>query len=575
VRLIPPSGPVRPHSYDFAFQSYFSSIGAIGFFLGGVQVAETTEAKAILRRATAAIENLRLAMTERIQTTIGGPEGAIAAALITGIRAGIPEDINEALRVAGLYHVISISGLHMALVGGTLMLGLRIAFAFSPTFSMRHPVKKYAAFIALVATAFYLMISGGDVAAQRSFIMLAVMLIAILFDRAALTMRNLAVSAIIILLISPHEVAGPSFQMSFAATAALVASYAAWSKWRENAYVPRTRHRSVSRGLLRRVGATLSGLAMTSVIAGFATALFSAWHFQQVAPMGLFANLAAMPIVSIIVMPMAVVASVLMPLGLDTLPLLLMGEGIAAMNFIAIWLAERSLFNATGAIPLQAVLILTGALACLTLLQSRLRWLALPPAVVGLVMLISIDAVPDILISDDARLVAMRMDDGRLAINRTRPRAFTLQNWQRAMRANEVVGPSLASQAAGFLCAENLCVATHGSGARIGHAANADTANGACGSVMLLIVDDATTSNLCRGRDTIVITKRDLARRGSAEIFLTGSELDEDDIRFAIAEPYRPWHEHRRFSREARGLAPYRRSANTNRPGNDPAENAQ
>lgn len=148
-------------------------------------------------------------MAAHIEGRIGGPEGAIAAALITGIRAGIPEEINEALRITGLYHIISISGLHMALVAGTLMVSLRAGFALFPSFSMRRPVKKYAAAIALFATAFYLAMSGGDVAAQRSFIMLAVMLLAVLFDRAALTMRNLAISAFIILVVAPHEVVGP------------------------------------------------------------------------------------------------------------------------------------------------------------------------------------------------------------------------------------------------------------------------------------------------------------------------------------------------------------------------------
>src|SRR5690606_22846029 len=139
---------------------------------------------------------------------------------------------NEALRISGIYHVISISGLHMALVGGTIMLTVRAACALSPSFSMRRPAKKFAAFAALLATGFYLFISGADIAAQRSFIMLAVMLVAVLFDRSALTMRNLAISALIVLAIAPHEVLGPSFQMSFAATAALIAGYAWYAERR-------------------------------------------------------------------------------------------------------------------------------------------------------------------------------------------------------------------------------------------------------------------------------------------------------------------------------------------------------
>ena len=153
-------------------------------------------------------------------------EGEIAAALVAGVRAGIPEDVNEALRRTGLAHILSISGLHMALVAATIMAVLRFGFAFFPDFASRHPVKKYAASAALVALAVYLFISGSAVAAERSFIMIGVMLTAMLFDRAALTMRNLAISAIAIIAVSPHEVAGPSFQMSFAATAALIGAYA-------------------------------------------------------------------------------------------------------------------------------------------------------------------------------------------------------------------------------------------------------------------------------------------------------------------------------------------------------------
>jgi len=158
-----------------------------------------------------------------------GAEGEIAAALIVGVRAGIPDEINEAMRRTGIYHIISISGLHMALVAGTIMVCCAAPSRCSRNFSARRPVKKYAPPPHFSSIAAYLIISGIVVAAERSFIMLAVMLIAVLFDRAALTMRNLAISAIAVILVSPHEGGRPSFQMSFAATAALVGAYASWA----------------------------------------------------------------------------------------------------------------------------------------------------------------------------------------------------------------------------------------------------------------------------------------------------------------------------------------------------------
>jgi ComEC/Rec2-related protein len=591
VRLMPASGPVRPGSYDFAFNSYFGGIGAVGFFLSNPRLTAQQTPLSSSETVWAWFEKWRLDMAARIETTIGGPEGGIAAALITGIRTGIPEDINEALRIVGLYHVISISGLHMALVGGTVMVAMRTAFALAPTFSARRPVKKYAAATALAAAAFYLLMCGGTIAAQRAFIMLGVMLLAVIFDRAALTMRNLAISAIIILLWAPHEVVGPSFQMSFAATAALIAAYSAWTQHRQG----RKRAPPVSHGpfvaTLRAGAKYAAGLSMTSVVAGIATALYTAWHFQQVAPLGLIANLAAMPFVSVVVMPMAVLATLAMPFGLDGLPLQAMGMGIAAMNAIALWLAERSAFDATGAIPLSAVLALTAALAILTMAGSALRWFAAPLLVAGTILL-AMREMPDVLVSEDARLVALRLSDGRVTVNRDRPRAFTMQNWERALDADETVRPrktenisvlDVAHADAGesaFSCDQTSCVARHHGSGIVVHTQDVSAAAAACSYASLIVIDDATARNPCASAGPLVITKRDLARRGSVGIVFRNGEratIDEahaDPIAtrapkaqagFAIREPYRPWHHHRQFSREARGLAPYERPTSSPR----------
>ena len=584
VRLMPASGPVRPQSYDFSFNSYFDGIGAIGFFLTDPEIVDTGRVATLAERAAAWIENRRSMMATHIETQIGGAEGAIAAALITGIRASIPEEINEALRIVGLYHVISISGLHMALVAGTLMVGVRCCFALAPSFAARHPAKKYAAVVALAATAFYLAMSGADVAAQRSFLMLAVMLLAVMADRAALTMRNLAVSAIIILIFAPHEVVGPSFQMSFAATAALVAAYAAWTGHRESR---RTRGKIVKRSLpvsAMRTGVKYAvGLSMTSVVAGLATALFTAWHFQQVSPLGLVANLTAMPFVSAIVMPMAVVACLLMPFGLDALPLQAMGWGIGAMNDIALGLAEHSAYDSTGTIPLGAVLLLTVALAILTMASGVLRWIAAPFAVIGIALLF-LRQVPDVIVSEDARMGALKLSDGRVAINRVRPRGFVMQNWMRAFGDGELVPPAKVGTIDGFpegehafLCDEEVCVARHESGAMVVYATSGDAAARACNDAALIVIDDATAVPPCAGDTVLIVTKRDLARWGSMEMTIAGSMTApetrtqggrtsqpassgvEFKALFAIREPYRSWHEHRQFSREARGLAPYQR----------------
>jgi competence protein ComEC len=599
VRLMPPSGPVRPGSYDFSFESYFDGIGASGFFMKGPEFAATTQLLSASDRAFASIENVRQKIAQRIRDRIGGPEGEIAAALVVGVSGGIPEDVNEALRRTGLYHIISISGLHMAMVAGTVMLLMRLCFAAFPGFTSHRPVKKCAAGAALLAIGGYLFISGAEVAAQRSFIMLAVMLTAVLFDRAALTMRNLAISAVVVIMISPHEVVGPSFQMSFAATAALVGAYAWWSDRREEQALP-VGQRSQPSKIWRWLATVAIGLAATSVIAGLATSVLGAWHFQRVSPLSLFANLAVSPFVSVLVMPFAVMAGIFMPLGLDGPFLDTMGFGLKAMIGIATWFSERSPVDAVGLVSSHAVLLLTAALVIASTATTWLRAAALPFAALGLLTVVETET-PNVLVSEDGRLVGVPVDDGKLAVNRVRPNQFTVDNWQRALASETLVTPARSAanatngtvrlpsetgsqptaeadvagtipgkpvsgelNAAGadaFVCDSGLCTVQQPEGARIVHAANASAAARACDNADLIVVDDATASDVCPG--VAVLTKRELARLGSASIFITAAAAGVDravEIRHAVAEPYRPWHAQRQFSREARGLPPYKRA---------------
>lgn len=565
ARLAPPLGPLRPDSYDFAFESYFHGIGANGFFLKAPERAERGAPPSVGKRLNAWIEGRRIVLADRIRGHIGGPEGEIAAALVAGVRAGIPEEVNETLRVTGLAHVLSISGLHMALVAGVVIGSLRLGFAAFPGFASRRSVRKYAAAGALGALTAYLLISGSQVAAERSFLMIAVMLVALLFDRAALTMRNLAIAALLIILVSPHEVVGPSFQMSFAATAALVSAYAWWAERRASIphVNPATRSRPVR--IVRTVAIYAVGLGATSLIAGTATGIFGAWHFQRVSPLGLVANLAAMPVFSVIVMPAAVAGMVLMPFGLDGWAFGTMGKGLSLALSIAGWLAERTPIDAIGAIPLMSVVLLSLALVPLTLATtSAMRFAAVPLLLAGFVT-IGLRDPPHALVSEDARLIGVRTDGGLLAVNRNRPNAFATEDWSRALSAPQLARPEKKADATAasteapsdrFACADGLCWIRHSSGSVVAHAETMSAAERACGIASVIVIADATAANPCPHSTTSVITARRLALNGSAEIHFDRS--GKATVRHAIAEGKpRPWHDHRRFSRAARGLAPY------------------
>ncbi|MEZ5811458.1 MAG: ComEC/Rec2 family competence protein [Rhizobiaceae bacterium] len=588
ARLIPPSGPMRPRGYDFSFHNYFDGLGAVGFHLGAPAVLPPATGASVFRPAIW-LEQARDALSQRIRDRAGGgPAGEVAAALVTGAKQGIPESVNEALRRTGLAHILSISGLHMALVAGTAIAVLRLGFALFPGFASRHPVRKFAAGAALVVAFAYLFVSGAGIATQRSFIMLAVMLVALLLDRPAITMRNLAIAATVIIAWHPHEVAGPSFQMSFAATAALIAVYAAWSARRArraaepDAPTGRRRAGPVATALRHALA-----LAVTSLVAGSATAIFGIWHFQRVAPLGLLANLAAMPLVSTLVIPSALLGVVLLPFDLDGPAFRLMGWAIDLVLGLAGWFSERSPADGVGAIPVTSLVAATLGLLLATLPVTRLRWLGAPFFLAAVLFVAGRDA-PDVLIAEDGRLVAVTRSDGGLSVNRTRPRAFTLEIWMKSVAADAYFGPVKRKDAiaafsgAGqeperFICDTTLCIARLASGAVVAHAATDDAARQVCRLADLIVVADATGRDKpCAGAQSgndalstpLAINARQLARYGATAVKLRsadGSERGTSGRRFvatarhAVSTPWRPWHAHRAFSREARGLRPYRR----------------
>ena len=334
ARLQPPSGPALPTTFDFAFNAYFNGLGAFGFFLGSPTQEPAIEGDAGAGRdwpdMALWLAQLRETIALRIREALPGETGAFASALTVADRRAMSEETVEALRASGLAHVLAISGLHMALVAGTVFMAVRFGLGLFPGVAQGFAVKKLAAILALLVATAYLLISGGSVSTQRAWLMLAIMLCAVMIDRPALTLRNVALAAICIILISPSAVVGPGFQMSFAATAALVAAYG-W--WRQGRTGRAKEEQGV--GLVGLVLVFFLGLAVTSLVAGLATAPFAIYHFHRIAAYGLLANLAAMPVVTLVVMPAGLVSVILMPFGLEYWPLQVMGGGLQAVINIA------------------------------------------------------------------------------------------------------------------------------------------------------------------------------------------------------------------------------------------------
>jgi competence protein ComEC len=231
ARLSPPLEPLRPGSDDFARDLYFQGIGATGFVLGAIQPAAAPATPGLWLKYAAAVQGLRDSIDARIRADLPGDRGSIASALITGKRDAITTPVNDAMYISSLAHVLSISGYHMALVAGVVFFVLRAILALIPGFASARPIKKWSAIGALIGAFGYLLLSGSEVATQRSFIMTGIVLVGVMFDRPALTLRTLALAALGVLLLAPQSVTHPSFQMSFAATLALIAAYQRGLPW--------------------------------------------------------------------------------------------------------------------------------------------------------------------------------------------------------------------------------------------------------------------------------------------------------------------------------------------------------
>ena len=367
--LGPPGIPTIPGDYDFARAAWFMSLGGIGYtFAKPVQDLEIGVPPLSLQ-FWAAIERIRLRIGWRITGGLGGETGHIAMGLITGERGGISQKTNDAYRDSGLFHILSISGLHMVVMAGAIFWVIRAVLALIPMIALRFPIKKLAAVAATVAALGYLLISGASPPAVRSWITISLMFFAVVLDRPAVSLRNVALSALMILVVFPDSLFDVGFQMSYAAVVALVCAYEA-IRDREEARGGRTGHRGpIMNGLL-----FFGGIILTTLIASASVAPFAAYYFHKSQQYAVLANLIAIPVCNVVVMPAALATMIAMPFGLEWIPLWVMGVGIDLMTWIAYAVAR--LPGAVGyilAIPTLAFGLMAVGGLWLCLFRTRLR----------------------------------------------------------------------------------------------------------------------------------------------------------------------------------------------------------
>ncbi len=436
---------------------------------------------------------------------------------------------------------------------------------------------------ALLATTGYVLISGYQVSALRAYLMTAVMLGAVLFDRPAVSLHNLALAATAILAVQPSAVMGPSFQMSFAATAALIAGYAGW-RARPREILPQARSlpMRIVAGSAKFVGGTLA----TSFIGGVSTAVFAISHFHRMSTHGLEENLAARPLISVVVLPSGFIAMLLMPFGLDAPFFWIMGQGLEMVLIVA---HTVSGWGGGYVFPRLPAWFMPGAIAgmlLLTLLRTRIRHVgtALIVATLAAAFLAPRPPGGELIISEDARLVAIRVesdDTSIIAINRTRPAAFIFDQWQPVLGIDEPrrpvmlettplppapdwrTGQTLSEEqrklaeavfdsllgAAGrehFACVKQACAIILENGNALLTLERADLIGAACDRADIVVLSARTRVTTCRS-GALLISEASLRATGAIEIAGLGGNSQAMTVTSALDGHSRPWTAHRLY----------------------------
>jgi competence protein ComEC len=524
-----PPPPAAPGSYDFARDAWFDSIGGVGFVIGDVATARL-EPPPLRLRVTMAINAFRWNLAQRILARMGPSSGGLGAAMVTGHEAWISQDQTEAMRASGLAHIISISGLHMAIVGGFVFAAIRLGVAAWPWLALRAPGKKIAACAGLLAVLGYLVISGAPPPAERAAITASVAFLAILFDRRAITLHGLALAALLILALKPETAGEPGFQMSFAATAALVALAESWPQPVSEISTP---------WWIRWPQAAITWLAASvaaSLVSGLATAPFAMQHFNRVAVWGLPANLAVAPLSSFVIMPFLAIGTLLEPLGLGAPFLAVAGWGVDGMLAIANGFADaHGAQRIVASAPPQVLVVAFLGLMILCLWRGSLRWIGAPLAVA--VALWPRPAPPDAWIANDGATAAVRSGDAAVLL-RTDAKRFGAELWARR-RGLEPATWSL------YACDKRICAPELGAPVRLSLAwsrrtPDAETLASLCVKSEVVVVRGPAPDRvppLCA--ETVLLTAEDFARGGAAELYRR-----PDGWRIVWAQPLRgdrPW----------------------------------
>ncbi len=525
--LNPPSAPILPNGFDFRRYLYFQGIGAVGFIYNAPEIINDTNGGSNI------VEVLRNYIASQISDKLTPKQASIALALIVGQKNALSDEDRQAVRDAGLAHMLAISGLHVGFVAGALFFFSRLFLSLFVNFATRYPIKNIAAIFAFCGAVFYMVLAGSTVPTQRAVLMIGIVFLAIIIDRSPISLRLVAFAALVVLIIAPESLLSASFHMSFAAVICLIYFYEItrkyWMKW------------NAQSGWHKKALLYFIGVCMTTVVASIATAPFSLYHFWQVSYLGSLANFVAVPLLAFVILPAALLSLIFMVFGAAYFPLQIVGIGIDYMMDIAYWAA--SLPNAVIRISAWgfgsfAVFVLSALF--MIMWKGWGKVFAIPIMIVAVIH--GYNGIrPDILVSSSHKLFAFKQENGAFYVSSRRSERFVRENWVKYFGLDKGASKLLPykggeRQNSGFYtCGEDGC-RFEIKGKKVSFIRKSYAQSQECSWADIII----STSPMVYGcRASIVIDKFDTWKNGAYALWINENNIKIQNV--AQSTSNRPW----------------------------------
>lgn len=426
--FFPPSPVPVLNGFQLNRKYFYEEISGIGYANSSVFVIDCEHGQPSSFRIR--LNKIRQQITDDVAKILPLDEAGIVDAVLIGEQSRTPKRIVNNYRDSGLAHFLSVSGLHMGAIAGLVFFVLRFLLALFPAVALRYDVKKLAAAGAILFGALYLLVSGMAIPAERAFIMTAVVLLGVIFNRQAISMRMVCFAGLVLLIVSPQALISISFQMSFAAVVALIAFY--------EKYAQKIALWSVNRGIFSKIFFYLAGIVICDFVASLATMPFAIYHFHRISVYTSLANLLAGPLIGLVLMPLILLCLAALPLGLALYPLQALGYGVGWLNKITGFVSSLPHSVAyVDSLPFWGFALIVCGGWWLCVWQRKWRLCGVLPILIG-ASTVFFGSQPDMVFAPKGEGIALRNKAGEMLLMPMKTDSWTVSVWRENLHLKEL-----------------------------------------------------------------------------------------------------------------------------------------